>query len=72
MNELKGTNATLEQIKNWSYMNRIPPCGLEEGMELEDGQFPEILHKVRESVCEKIQADCYKCLDVFFEEEIKQ
>ena len=71
LNQLKGTNATLEQIKSWSYMNRITPCILEDGMEL-DCEYPEALNRLQGELCSKI-TNCYPdCLDTFFELEVEQ
>ena len=71
INELKGTDATLEQIKEWSYMNRIPPCGLEEGLEL-DCKLPKVLHELRSEVCSET-GKCYPdCLNKFFDMEIPE
>ena len=70
INELKGANATLKTIKDWSYMNRIPPCELEEGLEL-DCAYPEQLNEIQKNLCGKI-SKCYpECLDTFFEQEVE-
>ncbi|HZK84870.1 MAG TPA: hypothetical protein VFC58_09370 [Desulfosporosinus sp.] len=70
INQLKGTTATLEQIKEWSYMNRISPCVLKDGLEL-DCEYPESLVKACEKVCSQVGLSCYPdCWNTFFEMEI--
>ena len=69
INQLKGTTATLEKIKEWSYVNRIPPCGLEEGLEL-DCEFPNSLNILRNNLC-AVTDSCYPdCLNTFFGLEV--
>lgn len=36
INELKGTNATAEQMLNWAEVNRIPLCCFEDELELDE------------------------------------
>ena len=69
LNKLKGTNSNLEQIKQWSYMNRIPPCNLEDGLEL-DCEFPESLNRLIDEVCAKSKHCQAECLETFFEMEV--
>jgi hypothetical protein len=69
INQLKGTNASIDTIKDWSYNNRIPPCSLQEGLELE-AEYPKVLTDKTNEICKQVEMDCYKCLDVFFESEI--
>lgn len=68
LNQLKGTTATLDEIKSWSYMNRIPPCELAQGLEL-DGEYPQELADIAGKVCVRVGMDCNLCLDQFFVEE---
>jgi len=69
INQLKGTSATLQEIKDWSYMNRILPCELKEGLEL-DCEYPKILSKAAVKICLKTK-NCYTdCLNTFFEMEL--
>lgn len=70
LNHLKGTVATLEQIKSWSYMNRIIPCELAEGLGL-DCEYPQELADVAEKVCVRVGMDCDLCLEQFFVEVMK-
>ncbi len=71
LNLLKGTNATLEQIKQWSYMNRILPCELEEGLEL-DYPMPIELTRLQQEICARVGLGrCYpECLNLYFDSEI--
>lgn len=72
MNQLKGTDATVDQIKSWSYMNRVSPCILDEGLDLDEGvEYPEVLRKTQEKICNECGHDCYKCLDTFFIAEVE-
>ena len=71
INQLKGTNATLEQIKTWSYMNRVCPIDFREpenGLELENG-IPEKFDYFIRLWCNKT-ANCQECYDRFFELEM--
>ena len=70
LNQLKDTAATLEQIKAWSYMNRITPCELEQGLEL-DCEYPQALVEAQERVCARVGMDCMECLEQFFVEEME-
>ena len=73
MNKLKGTNATLEQIKTWSYMNKEAPCDFREpmnGLEI-DGGIPESFERFIGQWCALIN-DCDRCYKEFFELEIPE
>ena len=70
INQLKGTSATLEQIKKWSYMNRIEPCALEDGLDL-DCEYPQVLADAALKSCAE-KTDCYVCLNTFFDTEIEE
>ena len=51
LNKLKGTKATMEQIYNWAYNNRILPCEIGEELELKDKSlYNEKLQALSESV----------------------
>ena len=67
-NEVKGTNATKDEIANWAYENRICPLQFDVGLELdlpldEDG-FPveNGFIKTARKVCDTKQECGYKCL----------
>lgn len=57
-NEVKGTNATIEQIADWAYFNRICPLMFDTGLEIDlpldkDGYpKPNGFLKTAESVCD--------------------
>ena len=70
LNKLKGTCATLEQIKSWSYMNKVAPCDFREpenGLELENG-LDESFDGFIDQWCKKV--DCEQCYREFFELEL--
>ena len=69
INKLKGTNATLDQIKSWSYMNRESPCHFPNplnALELKDGIPPKFDYFIKKW-CNSIKGDCDKCFAEFFE-----
>ena len=69
MNQLKGTEATKEQIASWQYMNRICPVQLTaEELEIEK-KFPEALSEIAEKLCSMNECG-HECLDKFLESEV--
>ena len=70
INELKGTNATLQEIKTWSYMNRVCPLMLEDGLELEQ-DFPPELDALIDVACDTYP-NCNACYDGFFSQELEK
>lgn len=71
INKLKGTTVTLDEIKKWSYMNRVYPCALDGGLEL-NCEYPNALYRLVDRVCCKdVEGDCDKCLDIYFDSEVE-
>lgn len=71
INELKGTDATCEIIKNWMYMNRITPCALQDGLEL-DCEYPNQMDDLAMKLCNDTEMDCYECLNRFLDSEFHE
>ena len=77
-NEVKGTNATKEQIAEWAYMNRICPLEFDTGLEI-DLPFDEdrlplqngFLETARK-VCDTKVACGYDCLIQYLETEYEE
>lgn len=51
INELKGTDATIDDIVKWAYMNRVTLDELEEELELGEGKFPIEFNEMIDRVC---------------------
>lgn len=70
LNQLKNTDVTLKVIKDWSHMNRILPCELEDHLELET-PYPEVLRETQKRVCSEVNMNCYPdCWNKFFEADV--
>lgn len=69
LNELKGTAASMSQIREWAYTNRILPCGFDVGLELDEGvEYPKELKAITDELCENY--DCMECLTKFLNTEL--
>ncbi len=73
-NEVKGTKATMQEIANWAWDNKICPLmfdvGLELDLPLDEDAFPveNGFIKTARKVCSKSKCD-YKCLIKYLESE---
>lgn len=81
-NEVKGTDATIEQIADWAYYNRICPLmfdtGLEIDLPLDDDGYPKPngFLNTAESVCDVFTNNgkgCgFDCLNAYLNSEYKE
>jgi hypothetical protein len=70
INQLKETNASIEQISSWAYMNRICPLNFGEGLEL-DCEYPKELQAIAEKCCSEYTCSD-GCLDGFLNSLYKE
>lgn len=68
INQLKNTNATLEKIAEWGYMNKICPVDFREGLELEY-EYPQELEDIAFKCCSKFE--CNGCMESFLNSDIE-
>jgi hypothetical protein len=68
INQLKGTNATMREIADWSYMNKICPVSINKD-ELElDIEYPKKLKEMASGICVSRKCDI-SCVEEFLQME---
>lgn len=77
-NEVKGTNASIDEIAGWGYMNRICPLMFDVGLDIdlpldEDGYpLPNGFLSTAESVCDNRKGCGFDCLMEYLNSEYKE
>ena len=83
-NEVKGTNASIKEIADWAYANRICPLDFDTGLEIdlpldEDGcPMPNGFLKTAEAICGVMHGDSgtdacnYDCLMLYLNSEYEE
>ena len=72
INQIKGTDEPRQIIRDWAYMNRICPIAMEDGLELEPGEYPKELENIAWKCCENYTPCTIECLDEYLDSEIKE
>jgi hypothetical protein len=71
INQLKGTEASAEEIASWAYNNRICPLDFDDGLEEINEEYPEQLTFMAGECC-SIHSCGTECLDDFLNAEYKE
>lgn len=70
INQLKGTDESYNGIRDWAYMNRICPIIMEDGLELDEGEYPKQLEDIAKKCCEDFSKCSIECLDCYLNSEV--
>ncbi|MBQ7097761.1 MAG: hypothetical protein IJN96_06745 [Clostridia bacterium] len=70
INNLKGTNASKEQIASWAYSNKICPVEFADELEL-DCEYPSELTEISNKLCDNNTCG-FECLTKFLESEVQE